>query len=98
MTLNDLVTPLLIQHKLGATRVGWRDDPQRENHSEPHVNWYTQDLWDSWIATVYTDHVEVRDCREDLAVVTSHRLNAADPDFLAQFDSDIKTALEWMKR
>lgn len=87
--LNDLLTPLFLRYNLASTTLNIR---------EPHVNWYTQGRNDHWIASVYPNFVEVRDHLEDDAIVTSHDLNAADPEFLVRLESDLKAIIEWLKQ
>ena len=87
--LNDLLAPLFLRYNLASTTVNYR---------EPHVNWYTQDRHDHWIASVYPNFVEIRDHVEDDAIVTAHHLNAADPEFLIRLEADLKAIIEWLKQ
>lgn len=84
--LNDLMTPKLTQYGL--------------IHDQWSVNWYAQDVGShhNWVLTVHDDYVEVRDTREDSAVITSHLLEVASPDFFERLERDLKEIIEWLKR
>lgn len=101
--LADLVRPWMEELTLpkGFKMVPWPLGPN-DVTLKGEAHWYvyspTKDL-ENWLVTVRADHVEVRDDNDEGPMTLNwHTLSAADPEFFAKLERDIRAAIDYLVR